>query len=205
MLLSDNINRLMNERNISNLQLGKELGLSTETIRNWRNGIKIPTVDKLMKLADYFSVSLDDLMGKPLTTEQVVKLPLIGVVSAGIFTIESENSWTDDLRPVSVNALHGRKKSECVLLQVNGDSMEPMIHDGEMLVVHRQTHAVNGNVVIAYDSDAGGYTVKRFYQKGDIVKLVPANAQYKEYAYTNPDFQELRIFGICLSAERSLV
>jgi repressor LexA len=194
----------MEENNISNMQLGKELGLSTETIRNWRNGIKVPTVDKLMKLADYFGVSIDALMGKYITTEQMITLPLVGAVNAGSFTIESEDDW-QEFRDVSGNALHGRKKSECVLLEVVGESMEPLVHKGEMLVVHRQPYAVNGNIVIAYDSDQGGYTVKRFHQNGDTVILEPANDKFKSYTYTNPDQQQLKIYGICLSAERSLI
>lgn len=204
MLLSDNINRLMEDSGISNLQLGKELGLSTETIRNWRNGIKVPTVDKLLKLSDYFGVSLDDLMGKPIDTGRLISLPLVGAVNAGVFSIESNDDWKE-FRDVSGNALHGRNKKECVLLEVVGDSMEPLIHQGEMLVVHRQSTAVNGNIVIAYDAEAGGYTVKRFRQNGDTVTLEPANDRYKSYTYKFPDLNNLKIYGICLSAERSLI
>ena len=204
MLLSDNINRLMEDNNISNIQLGKELELSPETIRNWRNGIKVPTVDKLLKLADYFDVSLDALMGKPIDTGRLISLPLVGAVNAGVFSIENEEEWRE-FRDVSGQALHGRNKNQCVLLEVVGDSMEPLIHQGEMLVVHRQQTAVNGNIVIAYDSDAGGYTVKRFHQNGDTVTLEPANDRYKSYTYKFPDLNNLQIYGICLSAERSLI
>ena len=83
--------------------------------------------------------------------------------------------------------------------------MEPLVHKGELLVVHRQPYAVNGNIVIAYDADQGGYTVKRFRQNGDSVVLEPANDKYKSYTYNNPTQQQLKIYGICLSAERSLI
>lgn len=204
MILSDNINRLMNEAGITNVDLGKELDISDETIRSWRKGTKIPTVDKLMRLADYFNVSLDALMGKYVTTEQLITLPLVGAVNAGAFTIESEDDW-QEFRDVSGNALHGRKKNECVLLEVVGESMEPLVHKGELLIVHRQPYAVNGNIVIAYDADQGGYTVKRFRQNGDTVTLEPANDKFKSYTYNNPSQQQLKIYGICLSAERSLI
>ena len=88
MLLADNINRLIQDKNISNVQLGKEIGIGDETIRKWRNGQTIPPIDKAKLLANYFHISLDSLMGEPIYTEQMVDLPLIGVVSAGIFTIE---------------------------------------------------------------------------------------------------------------------
>ena len=163
MLLADNINRLMLDKNISNVQLGKELDISTEAIRSWRNGTKIPTVDKLAKLASYFSVSLDALMGKPIETEQFIDLPIVGAVSAGVFTIESDEDWKDRFQSVSLRALHGRSPKECVLLEVVGDSMEPLVHVGEMVVVHRQNTAVNGNIVVIWDEAEGGYTLKTFY------------------------------------------
>ena len=205
MLLSDNINRLMDAEGISNNQLGKELGLSTETIRNWRLGIKVPTVDKLLKLSEYFNVSLDALMGKNIDTEQFIDLPVVGAVSAGIFTIENEEDWKDRFQSVSLRALHGRSPKECVLLEVVGDSMEPLVHVGELVVVHRQNTAVNGNIVVIWDEAEGGYTLKTFYQDRDKVELIPANAQYKKYTYKRPEWSQLSIYGVCLSAERSLV
>ena len=204
MLLADNINRLMEDRNISNNQLGKELDLSTETIRNWRNGIKVPTVDKLLKLANYFSVSLDTLMGTPVYTEQIVALPLVGAVSAGSFDILNEDEWTDE-RSVSVKMLQGRPQKECVTIEVIGDSMSPHLLPGDILIVHRQTHAVNGNIVVTYDPTLNGYTVKKFFQTGDNVTLEPYNAEYKAMRYNNPSEQQLMIYGVCVGLERKLV
>ena len=205
MLLSDNINRLMISENISNVQLGSALGISDETIRSWRKGTKVPTVEKLLKLAEYFNVSLDALMGKRIDTEQTVELPVIGAINAGAFTIESEEDWKGEFRSVSLRALKGRPKQECVLLEVVGESMIPLVYPDEIVVVHRQPPAVNGNIVVAYDENEGGYTLKRFTQYKDEVKLIPANGNYKEYIYSNPSWQQLKIWGVCLSAERSLV
>ena len=204
MLLADNINRLMLDKNISNVQLGKELDISTEAIRSWRNGTKIPTVDKLAKLASYFSVSLDALMGKPLDTEQMIKLPLVGAVNAGPFDIINDAEWTDN-RSVSVRLLQGRSKKECVAIEVIGDSMSPYLLPGDILVVHRQSYAVNGNIIVAYDPTVNGYTVKRFEQTGDTVKLLPFNSDYKPYIYNNPTEQQLNLYGVCVGLERKLV
>ena len=204
MLLADNINRLMEDRNISNNQLGKELDLSTETIRNWRNGIKVPTVDKLLKLANYFSVSLDTLMGAPVYTEQMVALPLVGAVSAGSLEILTEDDWKDNCS-VSVKMLQGRPQKECVTIEVIGDSMTPYLLPGDILIVHRQAHAVNGNIVVIYDPTINGYTVKKFSQNGDTVTLSPYNKDYKPMQYTNPSEQQLMIYGVCVGLERKLV
>lgn len=205
MLLAENIDTLMKQEGLSNIQVGKELGVSDVMVGQWRKGKSIPAIDKAAKLAEFFGVSLDELIGKQIQPAvRMVSLPLVGAVNAGPFTIESEEDWKE-FRDVSGNALHGRKKTECVLLEVVGDSMEPLVHQGETLVVHRQPYAVNGNIVIAYDPDQGGYTVKRFQQHGDTVVLEPANDRYQSYTYNNPSEQQLQIYGICLSAERPLI
>lgn len=205
MILSDNINRLMTEANVSNVQLGKELDISAEAIRSWRNGTKIPTVDKLAKLASYFSVSLDELMGKPLHTEQAsISLPIVGVIAAGPFDILNEDAW-DDSKTVQARLLAGRPAKECVLLQVDGDSMAPLLMAGDVLVVHRQSYAVNGNIIVAYDPVLNGYTVKRYQQTGDSVTLVPCNPEYQPMRYNNPNEQQLNLYGVCVGLERKLV
>jgi repressor LexA len=205
MILSDNINRLMTEANVSNVQLGKELEISAEAIRSWRNGTKIPTVDKLAKLASYFSVSLDELMGKPLHTEQAsVALPLVGMISAGPFEILNEDQW-DEKRTVQARLLADRPKRECVAMEVMGDSMEPYLLEGDVLVVHRQNYAVNGNIIVVYDPSLNGYTVKRYKQNGDKVILEPYNGHYAPMVYNNPKEQELRLYGVCVGLERKLV
>ena len=204
MLLADNINRLMQDKNISNVQLGKEIGISDETIRKWRNGQTIPPIDKAKLLANYFHISLDSLMGEPIYTEQMIALPLVGAVSAGSFEILNEDEWKDNCS-VSVKMLQGRPQKECVTIEVIGDSMTPYLLPGDILIVHRQTHAVNGNIVVIYDPTINGYTVKKFSQNGDTVTLSPYNKDYKPMQYTNPSEQQLMIYGVCVGLERKLV
>jgi repressor LexA len=64
------------------------------------------------------------------------------------------------------------------LLRVRGDSMQDIgILDGDLLAVHRTRHAENGQVVVARVEDE--VTVKRFRQRGSIVRLIPENPAYE--------------------------
>ena len=204
MLLSENIDRLMKAEGISNVQLGKEIGISDETIRKWRTGQTIPPIDKAGKFAEYFHVSLDELLGKRIPTERVVVLPLVGQISAGPFDILNEDAWTEK-RSVQARLLADRPEKECVAMEIIGDSMAPYLLPGDVLVVHRQTYAVNGNIIIAYDPVINGYTVKRYKQNGDSVVLEPYNQDYQTIKYTNPKEQELNLYGVCVGMERKLV
>ncbi len=204
MLFSENLTNLMLENDISNVALGKELGVSHESIRQWKAGKMFPTIDKATKLADYFGVTLDELLGKRIDTEREIPLPLVGVISAGAFDILNEDQWNERLS-VSADLLAGRPKNNCVTMQVTGDSMAPYLLEGDVLVVHRQPYAVNGNIIVCYDPVLNGYTVKRFQQNGDAVTLIPYNEQYKPMKYNNPDEQQLNLYGVCVGLKRKLV
>ena len=51
------------ENNISQKQLGKEIGVSSTCIVRWEQGSRIPTLDAASKVAQFFGVSIDYLAG----------------------------------------------------------------------------------------------------------------------------------------------
>ena len=59
-MIYKNIVRLCKERNISVSKLEKEIGLGNATIRTWRTSS--PSVDRLKLVADYFNVTMDELI-----------------------------------------------------------------------------------------------------------------------------------------------
>lgn len=62
MTLVDKIRTLARQRDMSLPQLEQELGLGNGTISRWRNSS--PNTEKLQKIADYFNVSMDYLLGR---------------------------------------------------------------------------------------------------------------------------------------------
>lgn len=204
MIFSENLINLMAEKEVSNVKLGKYLGVSDTAVLKWKRGEAVPAVDKVLKIAEYFGISLDELLGTRMDTERNVSLPLVGVISAGPFDILNEDQW-DERLSVPVDLLAGRPANGCVTMKVSGDSMAPYLLEGDVLIVHRQTSAVNGNIVVMYDPILNGYTVKRFQQTGDNVVLAPYNDQYKPLRYNNPKEQELNLYGVCVGLKRKLV
>ena len=55
--------RLCSERGVTPYRVCKETGLTTSTISNWKAGRYVPKQDKLKKIADYFGVSVEYIMG----------------------------------------------------------------------------------------------------------------------------------------------
>jgi transcriptional regulator with XRE-family HTH domain len=61
------MNRIKNlrlEKNISQNELAKALGLTQQAISAYENGLREPDLETLNKLANYFNVSVDYLLGR---------------------------------------------------------------------------------------------------------------------------------------------
>lgn len=55
----EKLEKLLKERGITSYRLAKDLGISPMVFSDWKNGKSKPKVDKLKKIADYFSVSIE--------------------------------------------------------------------------------------------------------------------------------------------------
>ena len=62
--LNENIRNLRVARGINQIELGKFLGVTKQCVSNWENDNVLPSVEMLEKLADYFNVSTDALLGR---------------------------------------------------------------------------------------------------------------------------------------------
>lgn len=61
-MLVDNIERLCKERNISICALEREADIGNGAIGKMRNKTKSPRLETVKKIADYFGVTVDDLL-----------------------------------------------------------------------------------------------------------------------------------------------
>lgn len=119
------------------------------------------------------------------TYDDLARLPIIGFVPAGGPIMTEENLDGHLLFPKMF--VKGEKD---FILKVKGDSMEDIgINDRDMVLVHPQPTAENGQTVIARINNE--VTCKRFYIRNNKCVLEPANKKYKPI-----DCNELEIVGI---------
>ena len=108
-----------------------------------------------------------------LDEEEEYGLPVVGRVAAGEPILAEQN--IEDYCQIEADTFHPRAD---YLLRVKGDSMKDIgIHDGDLLAVHHTPHAENGQIVVVRLDDE--VTVKRFRQRGSIVRLLPENQDYE--------------------------
>lgn len=63
MILNENIKQLRLARNLSQVDLAKALGVTKQSVSNWENNNIQPSIDMLIRLAQFFSVSTDYILG----------------------------------------------------------------------------------------------------------------------------------------------
>ena len=97
---SERLKELRKEHKLTQKQLAAKLGVGQSTIANYEQKIRFPDEHMLRKVADYFSTSLDYLMGRT-----AVHTDLSAAFNA-------ENFNLDMLRELYVTSLQGGKKRE---------------------------------------------------------------------------------------------
>ena len=106
-------------------------------------------------------------------------IPLIGRIAAGI-PIEALQSGASS---ISVPAMMMNSNGEHYALEVKGDSMiDAGIHEGDVVVVQRQSTANNGDIIVALIDDHEA-TLKRLRRKGGAIALEAANPAYGTRLY----------------------
>ena len=85
-LLHENIRALRQKHGINQVEFAHEMNVTKQCVSNWENDNVLPSIEMLIKIADYFKVSTDYLLGRAssksidctgLTDTQIAHLRLI--------------------------------------------------------------------------------------------------------------------------------
>ena len=198
--------KLLRTHGVSVYQVSKATGISASTFTDWKNGRSCPKADKLARIADFFSVSLDELMGtsegkrraedsyRSLRANKMV--PVIGVIRAGAPIVTDETLLGREF--ADVNDIE-----DYFYLEVCGDSMKNCgIVDGTYVLFHKQQYAENGDIVACL-VDGDSATVKRFQKQNHRIILSPENESYSPILLSPEDFEigRARILGVAIEAK----
>ncbi|ENZ37305.1 MULTISPECIES: LexA family protein [Enterocloster] len=196
------IKRLRIENNMTLEQLGDKVGVGKSTVRKWENGmIANMRRDKIAKIADVFNVSPSYLIGwdnnvGPITNGTKHKAPgvtinVLGRVAAGV-PIEAIEDVIDTEEISAELASTG----DFFGLQIHGDSMEPRMYEGDVVIVRQQDDAESGEVIIAM-VNGDEATCKRLKKYDGGIMLLSNNPRYEPIVFTNEEIEEkpVRIIG----------
>lgn len=73
-MFNNNFVQILQERNITAYKVSKETGISQGRMNEYKSGKTMPTVENLVKIADYLECSIDYLLGRLGTDEREIKI-----------------------------------------------------------------------------------------------------------------------------------
>ncbi|MCG0846431.1 LexA family transcriptional regulator [Lactiplantibacillus plantarum] len=222
-MFSTNLKYLRKLHGLDQQSFAKKINRSVSTVSEWESGKYTPKAGILADIANMFNVKLDDMMSKDLSiikedifdntisvmkllnpdrqqnvynyaenqlkeqNGKVVNLPLVGKSAASPteLTYGDVEIEHDDFTDVP----HGADTA----IRIQGDSMEPLIHDGQIIFYHQQEEVENGEIAIV-EIDGDGVTCKQIYYDytSDEVILRSINKKY-EPRHVKDD--QVRIIG----------
>lgn len=193
-LIGERIRFCRKEKKETLEQLGSAMGVHKSTVMRWEKGEteRIGTA-VLSALANHFGVSTlwisgdDTQMNDIKEKRQAVRIPVLGYVKAGI-PIEAVQEILDYEEITAETASQG----ECFALSVKGDSMEPRICQGDVVIVRKQENVDNGDiaVVLVGENEA---TVKKFYRNENGVKLIAFNPMFDPMFFTPTEVNKMPV------------
>lgn len=199
--------RLCSQRGKSPNAVAKELKISSGSVTNWKNGT-IPNNSALLKLANYFNVTVDYLLGKedaiPTDTTgfavedmlNLRRIPIYETVSAGLGATAYDQPT--EYIPLCFDSACEADNTICI--RVKGDSMAPIINNGDIVHVLKQDVVDRGMMAVVLVDDDG--FVKYLDYGTGWIELVSQNAMYRTMRFEGADTDRVRVVGVVTGVTR---
>lgn len=211
MTFIERLDQLCKEHGIAKRTLEKEAGLSNGATSKWnaKNG-KTPGGISQQKIADYFGVSIDYLMGRSefktekdamiqrwsetydeeglskdvQKLEAGIMIPVLGTVVAGVplEAIEDVLGYEEIPEKWSRSGKH-------FALRIKGDSMAPRIVAGDVIICKQTSDVESGDLaVVLVNGDEA--TCKKVIKHPDGITLQPLNPSYEPMFFNHGDIDQ---------------
>ena len=193
-IMGQNILHYMTLMGFERKDLAERLNVPYSTLTTWINGDAYPRIDRIEQMAHLFKCEKSDLVESrdAAKIRQAIRIPVYGRVRAGIPEAAIEDIIdTEEIDPDMVKG-----GAEFFALKIKGNSMEPKISDGDVVIVRQQEDASTGDVaIVLVNGDSA--TCKRIKRDGGGLWLLPNNPAYNPVFYTADEIAALpvRIIG----------
>ena len=200
--LGDRIRILRSGRALTQQAVAEALGVSRSAVAMWEKDEREPDLETLAQLAKLLGVPLTALVERreaPLPQNlrpvRARRIPLLGTIAAGepIFAEEEHETYVD---------VGGSVRADFAL-EVQGESMEPVYKDGDVVYIRSQDDVLDGQVAaVVVDNSA---TLKRVYHLPVGVQLMPLNPAFAPMLFTPENSDSVRILGLAVGYFRKTV
>lgn len=201
-IMARNIRKYLRISQKSQKDVCRDLGIKEMTFSDWVNAKTYPRIDKIELLANYFGIEKSDLVEDDTVKRPsipVYEIKILGKVVAGT-PMEAIQDITGTIRITNPDAANGHYYG----LRVEGQSMEPEMHEGDLLIIHEQSYFDSGDICIVY-VDGHEATVKKVVKSDDGLTLIGYNTiVYPPHFYPAKEVESLpvRVVGKVVEVRR---
>lgn len=200
--LGDRMRILRSGRGLTQQDVAAALNVSRSAVAMWERNEREPNLETLAALARLLDLPLSALVEReeaplpaglrPVRTKRV---PLLGTIAAGepIFAEEEHETYVD---------VDGSARADFAL-EVQGESMEPVYKDGDVVYIRSQDDVLDGQVAAVVVDDSA--TLKRVYHLPVGVQLMPLNPAFAPMLFTPENSDSVRILGLAVGYFRKTV
>lgn len=207
-----NLKYLRENKGISKSELSKRINVNQSTLSRWENEEMGVTVDNAFDVANYFNVSMADLVGKDLSFDNgelininhdIIRIPVLGTIKAGI-AIEAQE---DIIEYVDIPKEWTKGGKIFYGLLISGDSMMPKYQEKDIVIFEYTNDYMTANkkdcavMVNGYDATFKNITIT---ENG--ISLVPLNINnsdnYAPTFYSKEQIQSLPVKIIGIAREK---
>jgi len=200
-IMAKNIQYYMDLNKKTRNDMCDALGVKYTTFTDWVKGNTYPRIDKIELMANYFGIQKSDLVEERVESKEnspfniptgnAVQIKVLGRVAAGIPLEAIEDVIDTEEIPQSL-----AKTGEFFGLQIHGDSMEPRMCEGDVVIVRQQDDAESGDIVIAMVNGHDA-TCKRLMKYSGGISLLSFNPLYEPMVFSNEEIETkpVRIIG----------
>lgn len=197
------LSSLLRNSKVSEAELSRLIGIPRATINRITSGrTPDPRASTLQAIAEYFNVSVDQLMGKqPIKPgedqTQYTNIPIIQWEKCKQWEIEVKNFKKNAEKTILVEAEACNGK---FALNVHGEAMWPQFQENDLLIIDPERKAKNRDFVLANMTSSGEIVFRQLISDGKHRLLKPINTIFPTIKLNDDD----KILGVIIQSRSNL-
>ena len=204
--IKDVLSYLLEQSKITESHLAKALNLPRASINKIHSGkILDPRTSTLNLIANYFGVTLDQLVGKsPLINESAIKFIQVPVVDQDDLKNYPQTAYTmnfashKNLVLVEYDSINHNDNLKLIATKIISDAMLPYFDEKTTAIIDINAQATNRKYVLVYIAATNEVLLRQIFIEGNTKVLKAINSIFDPIKLANED----RIIGVVIQTKR---
>ena len=191
--ISENLKHLIHLYNISESELSRQLDLPRQTINRITTGsVSNPTSTTLMKIAYFFDISVDELLGNaPIKINKKVStiysVPIIKKEELSLESILTMQTIHSNDDYMNIDILPDNDQDVLFAIDLEGMAMFPKFEEGTILIFKRSHEFKNKGFVLIYVTELNSILFRQITAENNYYTINPINISYPSIVITDND------------------